>query len=418
MPNTYVALDIKTLSSTSSITFTSIPQGYTDLVLVLGSLTFSSGGNPQIQFNGDTSTNYSNTDLYGNGSSAGSTRNSNNNYINVGFSATNGSATEPSTVIVQVMNYSNATTYKTLLGRGNRAGGEVQANVGLWRATPAAITSMTVKVASGSMTGTAALYGIANADQGSAKATGGMITEDSTYWYHTFTSSGAFVPKQSLTCDVLLVAGGGGGGDGNGGGGGAGGVLNLTSQALTAISYNVTVGSGGNYNTNGTNSVIGALSAAIGGGGGGYGGGGPGGNGGSGGGGGYAGAGSSTGGTGTAGPPRQGYNGGSVPNGSYAVGFGGGAGSAGTTSAAGDGTSTYSSWGSITNTGQNVSGVYKYAGGGNAEYATTPPNNGGGGAGNGGNGIANTGGGGGATASYGTGGKGGSGVVIVRYLKA
>jgi hypothetical protein len=54
---------------------------------------------------------------------------------------------------------------------------------------------MTVKVASGSMTGTATLYGIANADQGAAKATGGIITEDSQYWYHTFGASSAFIPN-------------------------------------------------------------------------------------------------------------------------------------------------------------------------------------------------------------------------------
>jgi hypothetical protein len=160
MAKTYEPIATTTLSSTSTYTFSSIPATYTDLVLVMGSLTFSSGGNPQIQFNGDTSANYSNTDIYGNGTSAASTRNTGNAYINVGFSATNGSATEPSTIIVQVMNYANATTFKTLLGRGNRAGGETQANVGLWRATPAAITSMTIKVASGSMTGTATLYGI------------------------------------------------------------------------------------------------------------------------------------------------------------------------------------------------------------------------------------------------------------------
>lgn len=421
MPNTYVALKTETLvSATSSVTFSlSGISGYTDLVIV-SQIKATGDTNARIRFNGDTTSNYSVTNVSGSGSAAFSSRvaNATGGYLD---NYAQPQANFNYSHIAYIFNYANATTFKTVLSRSNNSGTGVDAAVNLWRKTPEAITSITIYSNNANtfdVGSTFSLYGIANADQGSAKATGGMITEDSTYWYHTFTSSGAFVPKQSLTCDVLLVAGGGGGGDGNGGGGGAGGVLNLTSQALTAISYNVTVGSGGNYNTNGTNSVIGALSAAIGGGGGGYGGGGPGGNGGSGGGGGYAGAGSSTGGTGTAGPPRQGYNGGSVPNGSYAVGFGGGAGSAGTTSAAGDGTSTYSSWGSITNTGQNVSGVYKYAGGGNAEYATTPPNNGGGGAGNGGNGIANTGGGGGATASYGTGGKGGSGVVIVRYLKA
>jgi hypothetical protein len=160
MPVTYESIATTTLSTTSTYTFTSIPSTYTDLVLVMGSITFSSGGNPQIQFNSDTTTNYSNTDLYGNGTSALSTRNSNNNHINVGFSGTNGSSTEPSTIIIQVMNYANSTTNKTLLGRGNRAGGETQTNVGLWRKTPEAITSITVKVASGGMSGTATLYGI------------------------------------------------------------------------------------------------------------------------------------------------------------------------------------------------------------------------------------------------------------------
>jgi len=156
---TYEPIATTTFTVTSTYTFSSIPATYTDLVLVLGSMTFTLGGNPQIQYNGDTATNYSNTDLYGNGTSAGSTRNTSNNYINVGFSATNGSATEPATIILQVMNYANTTTNKTLLGRGNRAGGEAQTNVGLWRST-AAITSLTVKVASGTMGGTATLYGI------------------------------------------------------------------------------------------------------------------------------------------------------------------------------------------------------------------------------------------------------------------
>ena len=86
-------------------------------------------------------------------------------YINVGFSATNMSSTEPSTVIVQIQNYANTTTYKTLLGRGNRAGGEVQANVGLWRKTPEAINSITIKIGSGNFnSGTIfSLYGIAAA---------------------------------------------------------------------------------------------------------------------------------------------------------------------------------------------------------------------------------------------------------------
>ena len=158
---TYTLINSSTLgSAAASVTFSSIPATYTDLVLVIGNLTFSSGGNPQVQYNGDTATNYSNTDLYGTGSAAGSTRNTSNNYINTGFSATNGSASEPATVILQIQDYANTTTYKTLLGRGNRAGGEVQTNVGLWRST-AAINQVLVKTTSTFQTGsTFKLYGI------------------------------------------------------------------------------------------------------------------------------------------------------------------------------------------------------------------------------------------------------------------
>ena len=54
----------------------------------------------------------------------------------------------------------------------------------------------------------------------SPKATGGTVTSDSTYWYHTFTSNGTFTPSQALSCDVVVVAGGAGGGYDRAAGGG------------------------------------------------------------------------------------------------------------------------------------------------------------------------------------------------------
>lgn len=443
--NTYVAIDTKTLSTTASITFTSIPQTYTDLVLVLGSLTFSSGGNPQIQFNGDTSTNYSNTDMYGNGTSALSTRNSNNNYINIGFSSTNGSATEPSTIIMQVANYTSATTNKTILGRGNRAGGEAQANVGLWRGTPAAINSITVKVASGGMTGTATLYGIAAEGVTPApKATGGAIYSDSTYYYHVFGSTGVFTPSTSITADILAVAGGGGGGNDAGAGGGAGGVIYFTNQSLSATNYTCTVGAGASTSNtvstanSGTNSTFTGLTAAVGGGGGTTSAGAAG-AGGSGGGGGrntFPTGGATTQ-TGTGATAFHGNAGGTSTNSGYPAG-GGGAGAAGSANVGtvsgngGNGTSAYSStFCAATGIGQFVSGVYYLAGGGGGGNNGTGPGTGGyGGGGSGGPytnpgsgiaGLANTGGaGGGGGGGYGVttnGGAGGSGVIVVRYLK-
>ena len=112
-----------------------------------------------VQFNGDTGNNYSVTSLEGQGTSAVSQRQSNTSQIYIaGFQAA--AYTAPYTAIVSFNNYSNATTYKTLLAResSNSAG----AYVGLWRNT-AAITSIKFLEPYGGTYGsgtTLALYGI------------------------------------------------------------------------------------------------------------------------------------------------------------------------------------------------------------------------------------------------------------------
>jgi hypothetical protein len=431
MPNTYVALRTETVAvATASVTLNlSGISGYTDLVLVINGTT-ASDGNFRFQFNGDTTNNYSSTLLYGNGTSALSLPASNVNAASGGRSGTSNS-----TSIIHFMNYANTTTFKTILSRGNNPGVLVSAQVSLWRKTPEAITSIVITNDGGNIQvgSTLSLYGIANANQGAAKATGGIITEDSTYWYHTFGASGAFIPKQSLTADVLVVAGGGGSGVSYGAGGGGGGIFYKSSNSLTAISYNVTVGAGGTglvgaVGNNGGNSTFGSLTTASGGGGGG-------GNvssglaGGSGGGGGGAtvtsGGAANQSSTGGVGYGNAG-GGGAGPNGSDGKsGGGGGAGSAGgpgTTSprtggAAGNGTGDFSSWGIATSTGILSSGVRYYSGGG-AGLSFPPIQYGDPGTQGGNtattNGVANTGQGAGADGPC----NGGSGVVIVRYLKA
>jgi hypothetical protein len=116
------------------------------------------------------------------------------------------------------------------------------------------------------------------------------------------------------------------------------------------------------------------------------------------------------------------YGGAGKPGSNTGAGGNGTAGTFNTVAPGGVGTSTYSSWGLATTTGQNVSGTVFYAGGGGgfANYGISNGGNGGGGAGNGGSGngngvsgTVNTGGGAGAT--YGAATAGGSGIVIVRY---
>ena len=154
MPSTYEPIATQTLGGAASvITFSSIPSTYTDLVLVIQGAMATNGGN-YIQVNGDTGNNYSVTFMYGDGSSAVSTRAANSPsasafYLNTG----------QSNAILQFMNYNNTTTYKTFLSRANSAD-FVSARVSLWRST-AAINSITVGSTFNYNTGsTFTLYGI------------------------------------------------------------------------------------------------------------------------------------------------------------------------------------------------------------------------------------------------------------------
>ena len=164
MASTYEKIATTTLSSaTATVDFTSISGSYTDLVYVM-QVTTSSGGNyTRIRFNNDTGSNYSVTRLSGDGSTASSTRLSNQTYIeidNVSFVNTT-----IANRILQIQNYSNTTTYKTVLGRNNNSSNGAGAIVGLWRST-SAITSISVFLeASGTFNAgsTFTLYGILKA---------------------------------------------------------------------------------------------------------------------------------------------------------------------------------------------------------------------------------------------------------------
>lgn len=138
MPSTYEPIATTTLgSAAASFTFSSVPSTYTDLFLVY---THFSTGPTQVglRFNGDTGSNYSATVLYGEGS-AGSARTTNTTYMRTGHS------TLYSNQLMEcnIQNYSNSTTYKTVIARNGDTGVGAYATAGLWRNT-AAITSVTV----------------------------------------------------------------------------------------------------------------------------------------------------------------------------------------------------------------------------------------------------------------------------------
>jgi hypothetical protein len=419
--------------SGSSISFTSIPSTYTDLYLVQNGVVSSDQEWFTITYNNDSSSGlYSYTYVVGSGSSATSFRQSNKNFIAQMYVA-GGSTTNPSNSLVSIQNYSNTTTFKTCLIRfnSNRSGNEVGAAVGLWRNT-SAISTITLTSAAAIPTAMSfTLYGIANAQIKAPKATGGTITYDNTYFYHTFGASGTFTPQQNLTVDYLVIAGGGAGSRGGGGAGGlrssvgtTGGGGSLESPlSLTAQAYTVTVGAGGTNSgspTNGGNSTFSTITS-TGGGAGGLGGfdGSGGGSGGGGGGNGNSGGSRVTG---------QGFIGGTGGgNSSNGVGAGGGgagaaAATAGSTDSSNGGNGVISPFANVTGTGV---ATYYAGGGGGASNIGAEGQGGLGGGGAGTNigttvipGVVNTGSGGGANGNDSVGGTGGSGVVIIRYPKA
>ena len=146
-------------SAQASYTFTSIPQTYTDIVLIANLLPVSSA-RVKLRVDGDSGSNYSNTILAGNGTTAASSRFPGTEIDLYYYSLPSGW----SNYICNFQNYSNTTTFKTILSRGNSPAHETLANVGLWRST-SAIDSIQIFSGVGNFdTGsTFTLYGIAAA---------------------------------------------------------------------------------------------------------------------------------------------------------------------------------------------------------------------------------------------------------------
>lgn len=167
MPATYEPIATTTLtSSQSTVDFTGISQSYTDLFLICSMLADNTTGRyAQIRVgNGsiDTGSNYSRTEMNGDGTGAGSSRDPNMSFIYTNPQISDWvSTTNPFILTANFQNYSNTTTFKTVLGRYNNSGTRLGAYVGLWRSTSAInqirVFTSAQSFASGS---TFTLYGI------------------------------------------------------------------------------------------------------------------------------------------------------------------------------------------------------------------------------------------------------------------
>lgn len=157
--STYSQIATQTLgSAAASVTFSSIPQTYTNLVLVIAG-TAAGGDAVYLQYNGDTGTNYSWTNMQGDGTTTASNRASSTSEARIGSIG----ATQYNS-ISSIPNYSNTTTFKTCISRANRTDVSTWEFVNLWRNT-AAITSILVRTpATNFSTGCVfTLYGIKGA---------------------------------------------------------------------------------------------------------------------------------------------------------------------------------------------------------------------------------------------------------------
>jgi hypothetical protein len=133
MATTYEAIATYTIpSAQASYEFTSIPSTYTDLVVAFGGAGSSGSQSLTMNLNGDTGSNYSYSTVYTTGSSALSNRASNQSAAYVGYFFTAGY-----TMLVNIFNYANTSTYKTLISKSMDANAGVIVYGNLWRSTSA-----------------------------------------------------------------------------------------------------------------------------------------------------------------------------------------------------------------------------------------------------------------------------------------
>jgi hypothetical protein len=169
MAITYEPIATDTLSTgTASVTFSSIASTYTDLILVTSAPSVGGGNNSdgyRFELNGDTGSNYSATVLHNSGpTTSTSYRETSQSRGRIG--GISQSTNDVSVVLSHFLNYSNTTTYKTVLSRSGNSNVNGDANIflggSLWRST-AAINSIKLTLSSGAnfVSGsTFTLYGI------------------------------------------------------------------------------------------------------------------------------------------------------------------------------------------------------------------------------------------------------------------
>jgi hypothetical protein len=166
MPITYEPIATTTLGTAAAdITFSSIPATYTDLRIVW-TLKSAGPGNDIASFriNNDSTSLYSATYLWGDGTSVSSARASSATLIYCTLN--NSSTTVPHFATIDLFSYAGSTNKTSLItySGDNNGSGDVNRHVGLYRST-SSITSVKIFINGVNMAigTTATLYGILRA---------------------------------------------------------------------------------------------------------------------------------------------------------------------------------------------------------------------------------------------------------------
>lgn len=167
MPATYEPIATQTLSSnTGIVTFSSIPQTYTDLVFVVSArVTSATYDISAIRVNSVTA-GYSKTYIEGSGASTTSGSGSSEISLRAGYLPGTNYTSQYSADVYHFMNYTNTTKYKTVLCRCNSYNTSTNFNMQLQGSaipTTSAITQITIQTANGANLATGStfsLYGI------------------------------------------------------------------------------------------------------------------------------------------------------------------------------------------------------------------------------------------------------------------
>ena len=153
----------------ATISFTSIPSTYKHLQ-IRGLFGASSSGQAySVNFNSDTGSNYSYHYLAGQGSSAFTGASTSRTFTLLTDTSGSGVTTSPTAFVMDLLDYGSTSknkTMRTLIGNDANGSGQIYLVSGLWFATPAAITSISLGGLSGAtftQYSSFALYGIKGA---------------------------------------------------------------------------------------------------------------------------------------------------------------------------------------------------------------------------------------------------------------